>query len=59
MGDAGGMASPLSKKMTKSIPSVKPPSPLTIPFGSFCVLRKTYHTHEMLKFSTFDDSRTK
>ncbi len=31
-GGCGGMASPWSKKMTKSIPSVKPPFPLTIPF---------------------------
>ncbi len=32
-GGCGGMVSPWSKKMTKIIPSVKPPSPLTIPFG--------------------------
>ncbi len=30
-GGSGGMASPWSKKMTKSIPSVKPPSPLPPP----------------------------
>ncbi len=46
------MASPWSKKMTKSIPSVKPPSPL--PYHPLWIINFVYyvnHAHEMLKFS--------
>ncbi len=55
-GVAGGWHPPGRQQMTKSIPSVKSPSPLDY---QFCVLHKTYHAHEVLKFSTYGHLRTK
>ncbi len=54
------MTSPWSKEIIKSTPSLESPSPLPSPLDyQFCVLSKTYHADEMLKFSTYDHIRTK